>query len=179
MQLWDYSQEMELPIIFSPVCVSNVYVEDPGAAAELRPTQEQLHDLKSVLADDVRSMVMPSNVPFWKEYFGILDGQRRQLPCFLLHHYASVSSDGTMRLCPQDQSMIYGSVLDTPPDELWYSEAARQTRRRAKELYCPTCTVCCDMAFCFSHEFFYYARFLVRDRFGRLLRRFGRLASND
>jgi MoaA/NifB/PqqE/SkfB family radical SAM enzyme len=176
--LWDYGQEIGLPIIFSPVCVSNVYAEDREAAAELVPTQEQLQGLKSMFANDLGSKMVASNAPFWGEFFRIREGQRRRLPCFLLHHYASVNSDGTMRICPQDRSMVYGSVLDAPPDELWYSEAAKETRRWAKEEFCPTCTVCCDMAFCFSHEFFYYSRFLVRDRFRWLLQRFGRLAPN-
>jgi len=169
--LREYGLKMGLPVIFSPVCVSNVYVEDSDSAAALRPSPEQLGELKAAFSGHLESSLMASNLPFWREYFGVLDGQRRKLPCFLLHHYASVDSDGMMRICPQDRSLVYGSALDTPPDELWYSEAARETRRRAKREFCPTCTICCDMAFCFSHEFFYFARFLAKERGRKLLRK--------
>ena len=178
LRLRDYGRSRGLPVIFSPVCVSNVYVDGPESGEELLPTVEQLEELKAMFAHDFESMLMPSNVPFWAEYFDVLSGRSRRLPCFLLHHYASVDSDGTMRICPGDRSLAFGSALETPPDELWYSGAARETRRRAKREFCPTCTVCCDMAFCFSHEFFYFARFLAKDRAGRLLARMGGAARN-
>jgi len=169
--LWDYSRGIGLPVIFSPVCVSNNYVEDSDTAAALTPTREQREGLKSAFANGLELKLMPSNVPLWREYFGVMDGRRRKLPCFLPSHYASIQSDGTMQLCSRDRSLVYGSVLDMPPDRLWYSDAARETRRRARERFCPTCTIGCDMAFCFSQEFFYFASFLARDRVGKLLGR--------
>jgi len=60
-------------------------------------------------------------------------------------------------------------VRDEPPDKIWYSEKAKELRKRVKKHFCPGCTICCDLAFSFTHEFFYYARFLLKEKTRKLL----------
>jgi len=165
VQLYDHVKGIGLPIVFSPVCVSNIFVEDEKTRESLKLTTEQLQKLKGLLGNELSHCLMPSNVPFWREYFAIVEGRkRRKLPCCLCHYGAGIDSDGTLLLCSADSSLVYGSMLDTPPDELWYSDEAKELRRRAERLYCPSCTICCDLAFCFRLEFFYYATFLIKEK---------------
>lgn len=167
----DFSRELELPVIFSPVCVSDDFIRDTDSREALEFTDDQLKEIKALLEGELKSSLMPSNLPFWREYFEIVRGRsQRKLPCYLLNFCANLDSDGTMRLCPADSSLEYGSALDTPPDKLWYSEAARELRERVAKTYCPSCTICCDLAFCFRHEFFYYAGFLLKEKARNLLR---------
>lgn len=167
-----FGRELELPVIFSPVCVSNAFIRDTDSTETLGFTDDQLKEIKMLLEGELESSLMPSNLPFWREYFEIVLGnKKRKLPCYLLHFCANLDSDGTMRMCSADSSLAFGSALDTPPDELWYSGAARELRERVAKIYCPSCTICCDLAFCFRHEFFYYFRFLLRERTKKLFLR--------
>lgn len=169
-KLWEFSRDTGFPLIFSPVCTSDAFIEDSGSRNTLVLQHEHLEAIKLLLNDQLKSGLKPSNLPFWREYFNIVGGDKRRLPCHLTHYAANIDSDGTMFLCSADSSLVYGSVLETAPDELWYSRAARELRKRVKREFCPKCTISCDLAFCFSHEFFYYAKFLLREKIKRLLR---------
>jgi len=169
VQLSEFGQELGLPIIFGPVCVSDLFVEDASQRNSLRLTGDQLKKLKILFDHQLQPVLMPSNVPFWREYFKIVSGEKRRLPCFLTHQYARVDSDGSLYTCAADSSLDLGNVRDEPPDKIWYSERAREMRKRIRKVFCPRCTICCDMAFSFSHEFFYYARFLLKEKTRKLL----------
>lgn len=169
VQLSEYAQELELPITFVPVWAGDLFVEDAASQEALRLTENHLRELEVLFEGQLKSRLMPANVPFWREYFSIVGGEKRKLPCFLCHHYARLDSDGMLCSCYVDSSLFYGSALDTPPDKLWYSDRARETRKRIEKLFCPRCTIYCDLAFCFNQEFFYYARFLLKERSKKLL----------
>ncbi len=169
VQLSDYGREIGLPIIFSPVCTSDYLVGDAGSKEAVRLTNAQLEVLRGLIEGQLESSLMPSNLPFWREYFKIVGGKgKRSLPCYLRHYCANIESNGMLWMCPADNSLIYGSALDTPPDKLWYSDTAKEIRRRAGKDFCPRCAICCDLAFAFKLEFFYYAGFLLREKAGRL-----------
>jgi MoaA/NifB/PqqE/SkfB family radical SAM enzyme len=171
-QISEFGQELGLPVIFSPVCNSDAFIDSNDSWEQLRLTNDQLKEIKTLFEGPLESRLMPSNLPFWREYFHIMQGdQERKLPCYLRYFCANVDSDGTLRMCSADSSLVYGSALDTPPDELWYSEDAKELRKRADNFYCPRCTICCDLAFCFSHEFFYYSRFLLKEKTKKLIRK--------
>jgi MoaA/NifB/PqqE/SkfB family radical SAM enzyme len=80
-----------------------------------------------------------------------------------------MDSDGTLHMCAADSSLVYGNARDEPPDKIWYSQKAREIRKRVEKYFCPKCTICCDTAFSFTHEFFYYAGFLLKEKSRKLL----------
>jgi MoaA/NifB/PqqE/SkfB family radical SAM enzyme len=170
VQLSDFIQEMDLPITFVPVYAGDHFVKDPREQDALRFTAEQLDELKLIFDQRIESRLLPADVPFWREYFAMVDGRKRKMPCFLCYHYARLDSDGNLYSCYMDSSSVYGSVLDTPPDRLWFSNGARETRKRIERDFCPKCTIHCDMAYCFSQEFFYYAGFLLKEKGRKLFR---------
>jgi MoaA/NifB/PqqE/SkfB family radical SAM enzyme len=165
----DYCREQELPTTFVPVWLGDCFMLDNVSRNKLRLNDEQVKELKSVINGPLKTVLNPSNIPCWHEFFSIMNGGRRESPCHLERHFVGLDTDGTLFLCNVDDSLEYGSALETPPDELWYSKKAEEVRKRAEENVCPTCTQCCDSAFTFSREFFYYARFLLRQRSGKLV----------
>jgi len=171
VELSDFGHEIGLPIVFSPVCTSDYLIDDAGSKVALRLTDEQLKEVKALMEGQLKSRVMPSNVPFWREYFGIVEGKKRGLPCYLRQYCANVESNGMLWMCAADNSLIYGSVLDKPADELWYSDNAKRIRKEAGKYFCPGCAICCDLAFAFRLEFFYYVRFLLKEKVRELLGR--------
>lgn len=162
--LADFGREIGLPIIFSPVCTSDYLLDDAASKEAVRLNDDQLRVLKAFLEGQLKSTLMPSNLPFWREYFDIVEGKKKRgLPCYLRYYCANVESNGMLWMCAADNSLVYGSALDTPPDKLWHSEKAKEIRKRAVEHFCPRCAICCDLAFAFKLEFFYYARFLLKE----------------
>jgi len=173
VELAEFGSELGLPITFVPVWVGDSFVPDSDSQAALRFTGEQLAELRAVFAGQLEARLTPSNIPLWREYFRIMSGRRRRVPCILRRHYAGLDGDGSLCICNADSSLVYGSALDTPPDKLWYSDEAKALRDRAEREFCPTCTVCCDLAYTFSQEFFYYAAFLAKEQGGKLLSALG------
>lgn len=168
VELSDFGEELGLPITFAPVCVSDVLLRDAATKDSLKFTDDQVKQLKTSFDRKQEKNLQPSNVPFWREYFSIINGKKRRLPCFLVHHFAGVDSDGTLYMCAADSSLVYGNVRDESPDKIWYSVRAKEVRKRAEKYFCPSCTVCCNTAFSFSHEFFYYAGFLLKEKTRKL-----------
>ncbi|MCJ7523310.1 MAG: radical SAM protein, partial [Dehalococcoidia bacterium] len=169
VQVSDFCQGLDLPLTLVPVWPGRLFVDSVAASDALRMTGAQLDSLENVLQHEIQERLLPANIPFWREYFKITGGEKRKLPCFLLHHYARLDADGTLGACYVDSSTEYGSALDKPADVLWYSDYAKEKRKKIRAQFCPDCTIYCDLAFAFSHEFFYYAKFLLKEKSRKLL----------
>lgn len=169
VQLSEFGREAGLPITFIPVRVTDSEFLDASQRDSLGMTGDQLKRLKTILEGQLQANLRLSNALFWREYFKIIGGERRRLPCYLLYHFAEVDSDGTLRICVQRNSLDYGNVRDESPDKIWYSERARRIRKRCQEELCARCEVCCDMDSSLTLEFFYYARFLLKEKVERML----------
>ena len=174
VQLCEFGQSIGVPVNFVPVDIGTALVGCPAgdtaeAASVLRMSGDQLEELEHLVGSRLRPYLKPSNAPFWEQYFKIARGEDRRLPCFLRHSFAGVDSDGSLYMCNRDASMTFGNVLETQPDELWYSRRASDVRRTVEEEFCSHCVSCCDMAFSLRQEFFYYAGYLVRSTGRKIL----------
>ena len=65
--------------------------------------------------------------------------------------------------------MLYGSVHDAPIDKIWFLDEAEKLRKRARKHICSMCDASRDTAFAFGQEFFYYAKFLLKEKSKKLL----------
>jgi len=171
IQVSDYAREHGLPLTFVPVCLSDGFVPDAAGKKALSFDDEQLRYLRALFENELKSRLNPSNLPCWREYFRIVGGGMRTVPCQLLRHVVGLDADGTLYLCDTDDSLTYGSALESSPSALWYSREAEEVRRRAERNTCPKCSMCCDTAFAFAHEFFYYAGFLPKEKGRKLVGR--------
>ncbi|MBN2186270.1 MAG: radical SAM protein [Dehalococcoidia bacterium] len=174
-QLSKFAQEIELPIQFFPVYAFDSLSDNDKQ--QLRTSSEQVEELKIFLGSPQYDLT-PMWAAFWQDYFRVLQGERRRFPCALLYHNVSLHADGTLIVCERDKSLVYGNVRDAPIDKIWYSAKAKMMRERVKRNYCPDCTVACDLSFSLGQEFFYFARFLMREEAQKLLRRCRRRPSS-
>ena len=83
-----------------------------------------------------------------------------------------MDADGSLYICAADESLIYGNINDAPIDQIWYSDKAKRTRAEIQKNYCPQCIMACDIAFSLGQEFFYFARFLMKEEGKKFIRRF-------
>lgn len=172
-QLSKFAQELELPISFIPICLSDVFIDNDHSKQQLTLSNDQLEELKEFLASPQHNLPL-TKMAFWEDYFRIIRGERRRTPCALLYYAVFLDADGTLSICGEDKSLVYGNARDASVDKIWYSAEAEEKRRRAKKYFCPTCTTACNTFFSFSREFFQYARLLMKEKCKRLLRHYGR-----
>ena len=174
-RLSEFGREQGLPINFVPMNSGGGLdlgsAVDDATESSSRLNVGQFEELKALFGHEAKIDLPPSNIPFWREYFGILNGYRRRLPCSLRHQHLGIDSDGTLYACIPAMSLTYGNVRDESPDEIWYSDRAREIRKKIKKHLCPECGDSSDMAFSLKHEFFYYARFLLKEMAKNLLRK--------
>jgi MoaA/NifB/PqqE/SkfB family radical SAM enzyme len=166
----EYSQGLGIPLTFSPVCTSNLFMDTQSDKDSLVFSDTQIHGLKNIFNKYMASYLNPSNVPFWQEYFKILAGKKRKLPCFMLYHQVFLESNGDLRICSCDNSLIYGNIRQDNIENIWYSKKTRNLRQKIKRELCPSCTVNCDTAFTFTHEFFYFAGYYFNEKRRKIFR---------
>jgi len=169
VQLAKFGCELGLPISYIPVRIIDSRMRGVSQRDLSMLPDEQLKKLRAIFEDELQHYLRPSSILLWREYFKIVGGGKRRLPCYLLYYFAEVDSDGTLRVCVQRNSLDYGNVRAESPDRIWYSEKAREIRRRARESLCPSCDACCDVSSALAQEFFRYASFLLAERARKLL----------
>jgi radical SAM protein with 4Fe4S-binding SPASM domain len=164
VQLLEFADGLGLQMNFVPVWVYDSLTEDTSQAP-LSFTPQQLAELRMLFEHQLKPRLALSTVIHWQEYFKIVSGRSRRLPCFLMHRNVCVDSDGTLYMCAGiDSSLSYGNVRGEPPDKIWYSKKAREIRKRVKNYYCPKCTIYCNTARSLREEFFYAAGFLLKEK---------------
>jgi len=169
-QLYEFARELELKIQFIPA-IAALLAENDDDRQKLELNPLQIEEMKLFLNNPQHTM-LPVWAAFWQEYFRVIQGGRRRFPCALLYHSVHLHSDGNLFICGVHEPMILGNIHDAPADEIWYSDEAKRIRERVKENYCPNCVNSCDIPFSLGEEFFYFARFLMKEEFKKLLRRF-------
>jgi len=167
-QIAKFAREMEIPINFSPV-VQSSGIED-SFKEHLKLRDNQLRELENFFNHQMKHSIrrLPT-IAFWQDYFRIIRGERRRIPCTLLYHSLTIDSEGNLVVCG-NESLVYGNVHNTAIDKIWYSEKAERLRKKAKKYICPACPSSCNTTFSLKYEFFYFAKFLMM----RALRRFFR-----
>jgi MoaA/NifB/PqqE/SkfB family radical SAM enzyme len=165
-----FAWEQGLPMYFVPAYSSGFHNVDPEEE-HLTLSGAQLEELRAFLDLPSQHTLSLTNLAFWRDYFHIIRGERRRVPCALARYAVALDADGTLFICGKHESLIYGNVRDSSPEELWFSAKADQLRKLARRSICPHCDASCLAGYAISREFFYFARFLVKEK---LLKRVAR-----
>jgi len=164
VKLAAFAKNLEIPINFSPVIATDYFIEDPSERHALLLTAAHYEKMRNVFERELQPHLLPSDIPLWLDYFSIMGGRKKRFPCSWLNHYIRIDSDGTLRICKGDDSLEYGSIRQTPPHVLWYSEERELLKNRLKKQVCPSCPYTCDAASSLSREFFHYASFWLKEK---------------
>jgi MoaA/NifB/PqqE/SkfB family radical SAM enzyme len=168
-----FGRKNNLPITFVPISTSNMFTDNDKSRDQLRLSKKDTEELLRIFSEKLAPYLSLSNKPFWREYFKIVDGSKRRIPCFLLNHFAHVDSDGTLRGCGVDSNFTYGQVKEKTSHEIWFSADSKNLRRQIKYQHCVKCTIHCNEAYSLSKEFFYYAGYLLNEKWRSLTGRAG------
>lgn len=158
-QISNFARAMRLPINFVPVAQALGNKDDFKEG--LMPSDGQLRELRDFFSRQTEYNIKLATIAFWQDYFRIIRGEKRRIPCALVYHSLSMTPEGDLFICG-NASLVYGNVHNAPIDEIWYSQEAERIRKRAKEYICPACAMSCNTSFSLSCEFFYYAGFLLK-----------------
>jgi len=169
-RLREYARGMGLYLQVTPVYMHSVITEDENSKQKLEMNREQMAELEMFVTNPENG-ISPMWASFWEDYFRVIRGEKRKIPCALLNHGITLDADGTMYVCGTDEAMEYGNVRHAPVDRIWYSDEAKMMRENVKKEYCTYCTNACYLTFSYRYDFLYYARFLLKEEAGKLLRR--------
>lgn len=166
-----YGDEHNLPLTFSPICLSDVYTNDEEVKKHLQLSREQLNELQKIIKNELMPHLRNFDRAYWKDYFNIINGAKRRLPCLLLNHYLQIDARGFMRGCDYTSRFIYGHIKESKPHQIWFSEKGRMMRSIMKKNYCHQCILHCNVGYSLAKEFFYYARYLSLEKINHLIRK--------
>ncbi|MGB5219261.1 MAG: radical SAM protein [Smithella sp.] len=166
-----YGEENNLPLTFSPICVSDVFTNDEDVKKHLQFSPKQLAELQKIIKNELMPRLRTFDRAYWQDYFNLSMGAKRRLPCLLLHHYLQIDARGVMRGCDFDSRFIYGHIKESEPHQIWFSKKSRNMRRTIKNNDCHQCALHCNVGYSLAKEFFYYARYLLLEKFHHLSRK--------
>jgi len=158
-QISKFAQKMELPIAFGPVV--KILGNEKDFKEHLMPSDDQLRQLKDFFNHQIEHNIRLPTVVFWQDYFRIIRGGKRRIPCALPYHLLMMDAEGNLFICG-NESLVYGNVHNSAIDKIWYSKEAEKLRRKAKKHICPRCAMSCNTTFSLSYEFFYFAWVLLK-----------------
>jgi radical SAM protein with 4Fe4S-binding SPASM domain len=94
-------------------------------------------------------------------------GGKRSVPCAYDRYVLSLYPTGDVLPCAREDWIHFGSVLDSPVDEIWFGKSAKDVRRRMKKEVCPSCDFYCGAEYTLKKEFFTYLRYFLKATLSR------------
>jgi MoaA/NifB/PqqE/SkfB family radical SAM enzyme len=162
-ELSRFARKLNIPIRYNPV---RKKPENASYFEEiLMPNPSQLKKVKeyfnSALSEDLDLL----SLAFWKDYFSILEGRKRRVPCALPYYSLAMGGEGDMFICGVAGDLLYGNFHDESLEKIWYSQEAKQLRKKIRKDRCASCRAWCVTNLSMSLEFFYFSRFLLKSFF--------------
>lgn len=172
-KLIEFASEQKVSINFVP-CITGSLVNNFDSKDTLTLSNDQLDLLESFWEQASLYGLSLSSRAFWRDYFHIIRGSKRRVPCALVYHAVAMDADGTLFICGKDESLVYGNAKDHSAEELWYSDRAKEVRKLATQSVCPHCDVSCNVDFAFSQEFFFFTQFFIKEKlWSKMSKRYG------
>lgn len=163
-EIVSYCETNKYPLSLSPICTSDIFTDDDESKKCLQFSPAQLKELQETVKNELLPRLRTFNRAFWQDYLRLINGAERRVPCLLLHHFFQIDASGDMRGCDFDNEFIYGNIRDAAPHRIWFSDSAKQLRDKIRKNDCPGCSVNCNVGYSLEKEFFYYARYLAKEK---------------
>ncbi len=171
-----FAKKHDLPLTFSPVVIpeKGKVTREPLLhnfnSKHLLKTDENNEMLHDFFQYSPINDIGMRNSAFWKDYFRVLDGKKRKIPCVLLYHSISIDADGHAFICGRDSSLSYGNIKDTDINAIWYAKTYKNLRKNARKNICSSCTRSCSIYFSLEFELFYLMKYMIKETGKRLLK---------
>lgn len=161
--LYGFARKEGLPISFWPVVMK---IDDQDAFKRQQELSlEQLTELERLFNGPIELSLIER--VFWQDYFRIMRGSPRRLPCAVLYNNLFMRTNGDVYACAmssQIEPKAYGNVHQDRIDNIWFSKKAKAIRRKLKGSVCPTCPSGCGIISSLRNEVFYLAREAMRGK---------------
>ena len=166
-EIFKFARKMDLPVAFHPL---NMKISDEEVyRKEQMLSSDQLRALKDLFNGQIELRL--TDAALWQDYFRMMGGRKRRLPCASPYYTVFMSSDGDLYVCAmydQVKPFIYGNAFEESIDKIWYSKKAQETRRKVKKHICQSCENPCEASFSLNREVFYLARFVIKEQIMRM-----------
>jgi MoaA/NifB/PqqE/SkfB family radical SAM enzyme len=101
---------------------------------------------------------------YWRDLLSMIGGAKRKSPCAFDRYVFSLYPTGEVLPCSREDWIVFGNVFEQSPDNIWFSNKAKEIRRKMRKEVCPTCSFYCGVEFALQKEFFTYLLFYLRNR---------------
>ena len=154
-------QERGIHVSFRPV-THKISAEDGLWQTQMLGAGE-IRTLEKMFSEQIDLQMI--DAVYWPDYFRVMRGERRQLPCAIPYASVLLTPEGDLYSCGRyDQvgQIIYGNVYEQEIDRIWYSKQAEKIRHDLRSSLCLRCESPCEVALSLGEEVFYFARHLLR-----------------
>jgi MoaA/NifB/PqqE/SkfB family radical SAM enzyme len=162
------AQDLEVPIMFQPLMFDEFFNLTDNSDLVFNEKSKKI--LKGLIEKKFTNEITSTSF-YWHDYVSMMDGERRKSPCAFDRYVFSLYPTGEVLPCSQKKWIMFGNVYDNHVDEIWFSEKAKEVRKRMKKEVCPTCSAYCGVEFSLQKEFFIYLRFYFKKKIHDLSRR--------
>lgn len=159
---WAKSQNLD--IVFNMVRFTDAMLGNSQLADTVGVHGEEEERMRQFFLDRVRMDPLLDGQNYIYMHYAdmIANGYHRLAPCPFQTQGIMLNPDGGMFFC--ENSDVVGNVLDTDPEELYFSAASQAHRDYVRDEKCPTCLSPCQMNVAAIKQIVPYAKFLVRAR---------------
>jgi sulfatase maturation enzyme AslB (radical SAM superfamily) len=157
-----WAKTEKLDIVFNLVRFTESMLGNSGLADTCAPIGEEEERMRQFFLDRIRteSLLDGQNL-IYMHYADMLgNGYHRLAPCPFQTQGIMLNPDGGMFFC--ENSDVIGNVLQTDPEELYFSAASQAHRNVVRDEKCPTCLSPCQMNVAAIKQVGPYAKFLIR-----------------
>jgi sulfatase maturation enzyme AslB (radical SAM superfamily) len=157
-----WAKTEKLDIVFNMVRFSDPMVGNAELSSSVKPLGRDEQRMREFLMARVRhDSVLDGQSYVHMHYADMIgNGYHRTAPCPFQSQGVMLNPDGGLYFC--ENSKAIGNVLETDPEELYFSDEAQKHRDWIRDEVCPTCLSPCQMNVAAVKQVVPYVKFLVR-----------------
>ncbi|MGE5245745.1 MAG: radical SAM/SPASM domain-containing protein [Betaproteobacteria bacterium] len=157
-----WAKREHLDIVFNMVRFSDPMLGNSDLSATVKPIGRDEERMRKFLMERVRGDSVFDGQSYVHMHYAdmIGNGYHRAAPCPFQSQGVMLNPDGGLYFC--ENSRAIGNVLETDPEELYFSDEAQKHRDWVRDEQCPTCLSPCQMNVAAVKQVVPYVKFLVR-----------------
>jgi len=156
---------LDIPVYLQPVMSDTFF--NVGTGDDMNFNKDDLQIFEDLVRNKL-SKGCTSTSYYWCDFLSMMKGDKRKSPCAFDRYVFSLYPTGEVLPCSREKWITFGNVYEKSAHEIWFGDKAREVRQRMKKKVCPRCSSYCGVEFSLQKEFFSYAKYFFKKKFGKL-----------
>jgi len=161
------AKEFEVGLIFQPVMIDNFY-GNSASDPRLIFSEDQLKEYRLFIKKKLIQAKDPKSL-YWINFLDMMNGEPRTVPCAYDRYVLSLYPTGDVLPCATENWFLFGSVYEKQIDDIWFSEKAKEIRKKMRRRVCPSCSFYCGAEYALKKDFFTYFSYYLKSSITSIL----------